>query len=663
MLERRRYRALPLNRKRAQRRATRLSALFVVSLLASGLLLTAFQAVGNVLRQPVLFAQRPVGQIVNRAELATGIRQIQSANGRPNLAPLPLAEEVWECEVVVLGGTLGGVAAAYHAMQSGVTTCTIELTPWLGGQISSQGVSAIDESMAMRWRDNLAPGWKRFKDLIRQQPVYLPAWTGLPEKIPVYRVNNCWVGDLCFTPRAGATASEMWMRQGAQNAPNSRWSTSTAFKGAAFDATGRYVTAVYGVKRIPRDPTYVPTGRLSRELDVWYSWSDDDMYNKIPIRLQPPPGRRMIVIDATDTGELVGWANFPHRLGSDSQAFTGEVNAASKANPDCTQAYTYPFVLATLNDQGVSHKELQKIEPAFTKEEHRGEFDLEGFPFFNSSSVFNYRRMVSQKAGANVNITRPGEMSLMNWNKGNDWHFMDPPLVFTEDDIRLSGQKQNWMGGMSTESLNYAEIHALMFADWLIETQATPKLPLTFLKGEDAPMNTESGLSIYPYIREGRRILGRPAYGQDSFMIVEADLREDMTGGRDFSATAIALTHYDIDIHGCRYRDRSPSYEAAAASIKQFVVRPLQIPLEAIVPQGVDNVLIGGKSMAVSHIANGVTRVHHGEWSVGAAAGSIAGWLLRYGKPYDLTPAQIVVTGQMPEVQSYLVEQGLRFTW
>jgi hypothetical protein len=665
MLERRRYRALPLNRRRSRRRATRLSGLLLLALVGSGLLLTAFRAVGSVLRQPVMFAQRPVGQIVNRAEVATGIRQIQSANGRPNLAPLPLAEEVWECEVVVIGGTLGGVAAASYAMKSGVTTCTIELTPWLGGQISSQGVSAIDESMAMRWQGNLAPSWIAFKNLIRQQPVYLPDWTGLPPKVTVSQVNHCWVGDLCFTPRAGATASEMWMRRAAESAPNSRWSTSTAFKGAAFDPTGRYVTAVYAVKRIPEDPNYVPTGRLSQELDQWYSWSDDEYYNKIPIRLQPPPGRRMIVIDASDTGELVGWANLPHRLGADSQAFTGEVNAASKANPDCTQAFTYPFVLATLNDRGVSHKELQAIEPAFTKEEHRGEFDLEGFPFFDDSSVFNYRRMVSQRVGpgASVNITYPGEMSLINWNKGNDWHFMDPPMIYTEEDIRLSGQKQDWMGGMSSEALNYAEIHALMFADWLIETQATRKLPLTFLRGEKAPMNTRSGLSMYPYIREGRRILGRPAYGQENFMMVEADLREDMTGGRDFSSTAIALTHYDIDIHGCRYRDWRPSYEAAGASIKQFVVRPLPIPIEAIIPQGVENVLIGGKSIAGSHIVNGMTRVHHGEWSVGAAAGSIAGWLLRYGKPYDLAPSQIVVTGQMPAVQSYLQEQGLRFTW
>ncbi|WP_199312384.1 FAD-dependent oxidoreductase [Phormidium tenue] len=665
MLERPRYRSASSKpRAKRKRRRSRRPRLMMMALISSTLLLVAFRGASEYWRQPLEFSQRPVGQIVNRAEVATGIRQIQTANGRPTLNPLPLAEEVWTCEVVVIGGTLGGVAAASQAMKTGVTTCLIELTPWLGGQLSSQGVSAIDESRAMRWRRNFSPSWEAFKDLIKRQPVYLPDWTGMPAQLPVESTNSCWVGELCFTPRAGATAAEMWMRDAAQNAPESRWATSTAFKGAAFDASGRYVTAVYGVRRVPLDPDYVPTGRLSQELGRWYAWSDDEAYNKIPIRLQPPPNRSMIVIDATDTGELVGWANLPHRIGSDGQGFTGEVNAPPQDNPDCTQAYTYPFVLATLDDKNESLKELQKLEPALSKADHRKEFNLEGFPFFDFGSVFNYRRIVSQRAGdSNVNRTQPGEMTLINWNKGNDWHFMDPPLVFTEEDVRLSGQRQDWLGGLSTESLTYGEAHALQFAEWLIEKESTKKLPLTFLRGEDSPLGTESGLSMVPYIREGRRILGRPAYGQDSFMAVEADLREDMTGGRDFRATAVALAHYDIDIHGCRYRSWRPSYEAAGASIKEFVVRPLQVPLEALVPQGVDNVLIGGKSVAVSHIVNGVTRVHYGEWSIGGASGATAGWLLRYAKPNDLTPAQVVVTGQMPALQQFLIDQGLKFTW
>ena len=101
---------------------------------------------------------------------------LSAENGRPQLSPLPPAEEVWECEVVVVGGSLGGVAAATQAMKSGAKTCLIELTPWFGGQISAQGVSAIDESRAMREQQNFSKSWTDFKYLIKQQTVQLPAW-------------------------------------------------------------------------------------------------------------------------------------------------------------------------------------------------------------------------------------------------------------------------------------------------------------------------------------------------------------------------------------------------------------------------------------------------------------------------------------------------------
>jgi len=120
------------------------------------------------------------------------------------------------------------------------------------------------------------------------------------------------------------------------SAPASRWATMTAFKGAEFDATGRRITAVYGVRRAAKTPGALPKGRLSMELAEWYSWSPTAEYDKVPIKLQPPPGERMLVIDATDTGELVAWAKVPYRLGSESQATTGEPNAAAFDNPDCT---------------------------------------------------------------------------------------------------------------------------------------------------------------------------------------------------------------------------------------------------------------------------------------------------------------------------------------
>ena len=664
MVTRRVYRNLAMARRQQKRRMRLLSVAAVGGLVSGTFLLEAFHVASSYLEVPTTIGPTVVGQTLKNSPALVGLKDLKAANGRPQMSPLPQVQETWECEVVVVGGTLGGIGAAAHAMRTGTQTCLIELTPWLGGQISSQGVSAIDESRTMRLQQNFSPSWREFKRLIRSQPLNLPGWTGMRDRRFIYETNSCWVGSLCFLPKAGADAAEQWLQTALTASPNSRWATSTAFKGAVFDTSGRNITAVYAVKRTPKDESYIPRGRLSQELHDWYAWSSTDDYDKVPIRLQAPPGKRLLVIDATDTGELIAWARVPFRVGSDGKDVLGEQNAPIKSNPSCTQAFTYPFVIGIVDDDGGSKQALSRVETGIPKDEHRRAFGMEGFPMYHDRGLFNYRRIISRYTGdAAVSRSTTGEMSMINWTQGNDWNIMDDPLVMTADTLAATGQYQNWMGGLSVQALKNGENHALLFAEWLLGKQATPEFPLTFLYGPDGPMQTRSGLSMVPYIREGRRIIGRPAYGQDKFMMTEQDLRIDIPGGRDFTSTAIALTHYDIDIHGCRYRNWQPSFEATRASVNERLARPLEIPLEAIVPVGVDNLLIGGKSIAGSHIVNAMTRVHYGEWSVGAAAGATAGWLLQEAYPSDLTPSQIVVTNQIGDLQNFLVEQQLRYSW
>ncbi|WP_035992155.1 FAD-dependent oxidoreductase [Leptolyngbya sp. KIOST-1] len=584
-------------------------------------------------------------------------------NGRPQLSPLPQFEEVWECQVAVVGGSLGGVAAAAHAMALGATTCLIEVAPWLGGQVSAQGVSALDESLRMRQANNLSPSWQRFRQLIKQQAAELPVWSPGGTSRPVTDINSCWVGALCFPPQVGAIASEQFLASTNPSAPASRWATMTAFKGAEFDATGRRITAVYGVRRVPKNPNHKPLGRLSAELAEWYSWSPTADFDRVPVKLQPPAGERMIVIDATDTGELVAWAKVPYRLGSESKATTGEPNGAAFDNPDCTQAFTYPFAIGVHNDGGDSLAALSRLQPTYALHEYHGIFDLEGFPFFAGKSVFNYRRIVSQtRNNPYTSAPAPGDISMINWNRGNDWNWVDTPLVLNAAALEASGQHQNWLGGLSQSALKFGEENALVFARWILETQANPDYPLTYLYGDDSPMGTLSGLSMVPYFREGRRILGRPAYGQAEFMIRENDLRYDFPGQRNFSATAVGLTHYAIDIHGCRYRNWQPSGDAVSAPAQEPRVRPVQIPLESLIPQGIDNLLIGGKAMATTHIANASTRIHYGEWQAGAAAGVTAGWLISPNTPVN-DPAEVIPGGSMGVLQDVIGRQGIRIGW
>src|SRR5438105_356344 len=54
--------------------------------------------------------------------------------------------QVIKCDVFIAGGGMGGVAAALRACENGLSVCLTEETSWLGGQMTSQAVAALDEN-------------------------------------------------------------------------------------------------------------------------------------------------------------------------------------------------------------------------------------------------------------------------------------------------------------------------------------------------------------------------------------------------------------------------------------------------------------------------------------------------------------------------------------
>ncbi|MFM7439387.1 MAG: FAD-dependent oxidoreductase, partial [Snowella sp.] len=59
--------------------------------------------------------------------------------------PARSPDQTVECEMLIVGAGLAGSAAAYEGLLAGKTVCLTEITDWVGGQISSQGTSALDE--------------------------------------------------------------------------------------------------------------------------------------------------------------------------------------------------------------------------------------------------------------------------------------------------------------------------------------------------------------------------------------------------------------------------------------------------------------------------------------------------------------------------------------
>jgi hypothetical protein len=87
---------------------------------------------------------------------------------------------------------------------------------------------------------------------------------------------------------------------------------------------------------------------------------------------------------------------------------------------------------------------------------------------------------------------------------------------------------------------------------------------------------------------------------------------------------------------------------------------PFQIPLGAMIPVRVENLLPGGKNLGVTHITNGAFRVHPVEWNVGESAGLLAAFCLARGFP----PRAVRNRPELlAEFQALLRQQGVETSW
>ena len=71
-------------------------------------------------------------------------------------------------------------------------------------------------------------------------------------------------------------------------------------------------------------------------------------------------------------------------------------------------------------------------------------------------------------------------------------------------------------------------------------------------------------------------------------------------------------------------RDRPAPDAAAATTTSTSSALPFQIPLGALIPQRVENLLPACKNIGTTHITNGCYRLHPVEWNIGEAAGVLA---------------------------------------
>ncbi|MCY7366911.1 MAG: FAD-dependent oxidoreductase [Chamaesiphon sp.] len=622
-------------------------------------------------------------------------------------------DKIIGCDLMVAGGGLSGTATAYEGLLAGKTVCMTEITDWVGGQITAQGVSALDERPTQRAKKYFPRGYLAFRQKIQDYYGKL-------------NPGDCWVSEACFLPKDAHNILYGMLRTAERKGKGQlHWYPNTVVKNLIVGkrGDGQEINGVVAIQHTPQPGTVpINTETLSQTIEDAYSYRDSPRFQKQKIIFIPPyrtPKQQAstpanwYVVDATETGELVGLADVPYRLGLDPRSAEEPSSASTTGDPYCTQGFTYPFAMETM-----ATPQPQTPPPFYAQYAPYYSYELKRLADFGV--VYSYRRIWSpgegkpaKFGGINYTAPAPGDISMQNWTWGNDYRPGSAQDNLILDRSQLQAGKQlepdGWMGGLRTDTLRKGEENAQGFYYWLVagETDSranpdpkspnhwvkTPNPNQRYLSGLNSPMGTAHGLSKYPYIREGRRIIGRPSYGyKDGFVVSEMDmsrnnlldtkrlanlspeqerqLRADLAGDKALNvltgdtnvptrnrstiyADTVGIGHYAIDFHPCMQNSphESPNNtERAGSRNGEGQAYPFQIPLRAMIPQKIDNMLVAGKSIATSHVAAAAYRIHSFEWSAGAAAGTTAAFALERG----LTPAQIVES--LPNPSPAIVE-------
>jgi len=544
--------------------------------------------------------------------------------GVVTLTPPPLGQGV-SCDVLVVGAGTGGVAAALAVAESGHSVCLTEETKWVGGQMTAQGVAALDEDRYIE-SGGATASYLKVRGAIRAyyQQHYKLSPAAARDKH--FNPGNCWVSDLCFEPAAALQAIESMLKPYQSSGLLRIFMRTKAISAAR---SGNRVTSVLA---------------YNFETDGWTSF------------------RPRYVLDATETGDLLPLAGAEYVTGAEARKETGEPHAADDADPKDSQSFTYTFVLA--RDSRQEHR-IPK-PPDYEKRGDAGFYSFSvdysngktlTYRMFERSpgtpgSFWAYRRLV---ASANfVGRNMPREVSLVNW-PGND--YCGPALLSKDAD-------------QQAQALRDAKITSLGFGYWLQNEAPWAPEPATHSRassgaasGAGAPrdiqaadrrgypelelvpsvLGSKDGLSQFPYIRESRRVKALKT-------IREQDISAPNQKGTRavFFPDSVGVGWYPIDIHSCSKGNFS------------IETRPFQIPLGALVPQGLENLLPAAKNIGTTHISNGAYRLHPVEWAIGEAAGV----LVDFAMDHDVTPAVVAGDDRLTEqVQIALVDRGVPIFW
>ena len=521
-------------------------------------------------------------------------------------------------DLIILGASVGGVAAALAAARAGLRVIMTEETDWIGGQLTSQAVPP-DENALIETVGG-TKSYQSFRHGVRAYYARHFPLTDTAKTNAVLNPGNGSVSKLCHEPRVAlAVLTELL----APHVASSR--VQILLRHTAIDAavTGDRVEAVR-----------VRSTESGRELVL----------------------RAPYFADATELGDLLPLTKTEYVTGAEAQSDTGEPHAKPEYQPKNQQSFTCCFAMEYLagenhtldrpRDYTFWRDHVPPLTPPWSGKllSHYYSQPRTLQPFAmgmdpaKGTGLFKYRRIVDRTNF--VPGTYAGDITLVNWPQ-NDYmlgNLVDVPAA--EFALHVDRAKQLSL------SLLY----------WMQTEAPRPDGGTGWpgLRLRPDIVGTEDGLAKYPYIRESRRI-------KAEFTVTEVHVGTDArrkalnlaapapVDAEQFPDT-VGIGAYAIDLHPSSAGDNYIDVPAL-----QF-----QIPLGSLLPRRMENLLPACKNLGVTHITNGCYRLHPVEWNIGESVGALVAFCLaKKTSPRSVRATPDLLTA----FQSQLTNQGIRLVW
>jgi hypothetical protein len=520
------------------------------------------------------------------------------------------------CDVAIVGGGVGGCAAALAAARNGMRVIMTEETDWVGGQLTSQAVPPDEHP----WIESFGctAAYRAYRDGVRDY----------------YRRNFPLTPDLrarqTFNPGGGSVS---------RLTHEPRVSLAVLEEMLSTHVGGGRLTVLLRHKAVSAD-------------------TQGDSVRSVRMRSLESGAERAIhapyFLDATEQGDLLPITKTEFVTGFESRKETGEPHAPEQAQPDNIQAFTVCFAIDYLagEDHVIDRPAeynfwrdyVPQLRPAWPGKLLSWAMSdprtLKTRPVTFSPepdqvkpgvglNLWMYRRIAARSQFAPDAYT--SDISLINWPQNDYW----------------LGNLHNVSDAEGARHLARAKQLSLSLLYWM-QTEAPRPDGGTGWKGlrlRHDQVGTEDGLAKYPYIRESRRI-------RAEFTVLEQHVGTEARGkdtAEDFP-DSVGVGSYRIDLHpssgGDNYIDVSSL--------------PFQIPLGALIPGRVENLLAACKNVGVTHITNGCYRLHPVEWNIGESAGALAAHCIATKQPPRRVRNNEKLRG---EFQDRLRAQGVETAW